>query len=54
MSPAVYDRLAALAQQAEITAKIREGMAEAAAGKSQPAKAAVREIADGLGIALDP
>jgi len=53
MSPAEFDRLVELARQVEIAHEIRRGMAEVEAGQTRPAKEALREIADELGLKLN-
>ncbi len=53
MSPAAYDRMADLAEQAEITAGIRRGLADVKAGRVRPAEEAIRELAVRLGLDMD-
>ncbi len=52
VSPAAYDRMAGLAEQAEITAALRRGFADIDAGRVRPAEDVYRDIIAKLG--LDP
>jgi PHD/YefM family antitoxin component YafN of YafNO toxin-antitoxin module len=54
MSPDTYDRLAECAFQAEIAAKIRQGMADVEAGRVRDAGEALRSIADHHALKLEP
>ena len=53
MSPKVFDELAAKARQAEITDKIKRGMAEIEAGEGMDGREAMKDIADRHGLKLN-
>jgi prevent-host-death family protein len=53
MSPAEFDRLSELARQVEISQELKRAMEGVEAGRTRPAKQAIREIADELGLKLD-
>lgn len=53
MSPQAFDELAEKAHQAEITAKIRRGMAEIQAGQGIDARQAMGQLADKHGLNID-
>ena len=53
MAPHVFDAMADKIEQAEITASIRRGLADVAAGRIRPAKQAIKELAAELGLALE-
>lgn len=52
MSPKTFDDLAEKAFQAEVTAKIKQGMSEIEAGQGVDAKQAMQEIAGEFGLKL--
>jgi PHD/YefM family antitoxin component YafN of YafNO toxin-antitoxin module len=53
MAPHVFDAMAEKIEQAEITAPIRRGLADVVAGRTRPAKQAIRELAAELGLQLE-
>jgi len=53
MSPEAYDALADRAELAESLARIDRSTRDIQAGRTQPAKAALRQIADDLDLTLD-
>lgn len=53
MSPKTFDDLAERAFQAEVTASIKRGMADIAAGRGSDAREALREIAAEHGVKLN-
>ncbi len=53
MSPQAFDELAEKAHQAEITDKIRRGMAEIEAGQGVDARQAMHDLADKHGLKID-
>ena len=53
MSPAAYDELADKAELAESLAMMDRSMEDIAGGRTQPVKAALKKIADDLGLRLD-
>lgn len=54
MSPKTFDDLAERAHQAEISLKIKRGMAEIEAGKGVDSRKAMGKIADKHGLAMKP
>jgi prevent-host-death family protein len=53
LSPSAYDELASRADLSESLALLDRGAADVAAGRTRPAKAALRQIADDLRLPLD-
>ena len=53
LSPEAYDTLADKAELSESLAIIDRSMEDVAEGRTQPVKAALRKIADDLGLQLD-
>ena len=53
LSPEAYDILADKAELAESLARIDRSKEDIAAGRTRPAKAALKKIADDLGLSLD-
>jgi prevent-host-death family protein len=53
LSPEAYDTLADKAELAESLAMIDRSMEDIAGGRTQPVKAALKKIADELGLQLD-
>lgn len=53
LSPEAYDALADKAELAESLAMIDRGMEDIREGRSQPAKTALKRVADELGLKLD-
>jgi prevent-host-death family protein len=53
LSPEAYDVLADKAELAESLAMIDRSSEDIAAGRTRPAKAALKKIADGLGLRLE-
>lgn len=50
MSPAEFDRLAELARQAEVAARVRQSMAEFDAGRGVDHPGGLQRLADELGV----
>jgi len=53
LSPEAYDRLADKAELAESLAIVDQSGKDIAAGRTQPAKRAIEDLADELGLKLD-
>lgn len=54
LSPEAYDALADRAELVESLALIDRSVADVREGRTQPAKPALKELADDLGLKLDP
>jgi len=52
MAPHVFDEIADRIEQLETTASIRRGLADVAAGRTRPARKAIKELASELGLKL--
>ena len=52
MAPRVFDEIAGKLEKLEITASIQRGLADAAAGRTRPARAAIEKLAGELGLDL--
>jgi predicted transcriptional regulator len=52
MAPRVFDEMAERLDQLETTASIQRGLADAAAGRTRPARAAIEKLAGELGLDL--
>ena len=50
MAPHVYDEIADRIEQLETTASIRRGFADVAAGRTRPARQAIKKLAAELGL----
>ncbi len=53
MAPHVFDEMADRIEQLETTASIKRGLADVAAGRTRPARAAIQGLAKELGLKLD-
>ncbi len=53
MAPRVFDAITDRIEQLETTASIRRGLADAAAGRTRPARKAIKGLAAELGLTLD-
>jgi PHD/YefM family antitoxin component YafN of YafNO toxin-antitoxin module len=52
MAPHVFDELAERMEHLEATASVRRGLADAAAGRTRPARRAIQQLASDLGLDL--
>ena len=52
MAPHVFDEMAERLEQLETTASIQRGLADAAAGRTRPARPAIEKLAVELGLDL--
>lgn len=52
MAPRVFDEMAERIERLEIMASVKRGLDDAAAGRTRPARAAVKKLAGELGIDL--
>lgn len=53
MSPRVFDEMADRIEELEVTASIRRGLADAADGRTRPARQAIEALAAELGLDLN-
>jgi prevent-host-death family protein len=53
LSPDAYDQLADKAELLESLVKIERGMADVRGSRTQPARPAIRKLAEDLGLGLD-
>lgn len=53
MAPHVFDAIADRIEQLETTASIRRGLTDVAAGRTRPAREAIKGLATKLGLKLD-
>lgn len=53
MAPRVFDAIADRIEQLETTASIQRGLADAAAGRTRPARKAIKQLASELGLKLE-
>ena len=53
MAPQVFDEIADRIEQLETDASIQRGLADVAAGRTRPAKKAIKALAAELGLKLD-
>lgn len=53
MAPRVFDEMADRIEHLETTASIQRGLADVAAGRTQPARKAIKALATELGLKLD-
>lgn len=54
LSPQVFDELVGKAELAESLAAIERGMEDAKAGRTRPMREGIQQIADELGVRLEP
>ena len=52
MAPRVFDEMAERIEVLEVTASVKRGLADAAAGRTRPASAAIEKLANELGLDL--
>ena len=53
MAPHVFDEIADRIERLETTASIRRGLADVAAGRTRPARKAIKGLAGELGLKID-
>ena len=53
MAPHVFDEIADRIERLETTASIRRGLADVAAGRTRPARKAIKGLAAELGLKID-
>ncbi len=53
MGPRMFDEIADRIEQLETAASIRRGLADVAAGRTRPAKKAIKKLAKELGLRVD-
>ncbi len=52
MAPRVFDEMAERIEALEVTASVKRGVADAAAGRTRPARPAIEKLAGELGLDL--
>jgi predicted transcriptional regulator len=53
MAPRVFDEMAARIEALEVTASVKRGLVDAAAGRTRPARGAIEKLSSELGLDLD-